>query len=173
MADSEEPSGTSHLFGRLSSKEEDLFGTISNEESDPFKIEPEKIEEEDLIAQMDAIEIETSQAISPEDNFEKLENQTTAEIPPNLQIDDQTTSENLLDENIKNEIASFWIQDEKLDRIFKLREESHTISNNDFDLICQVKSKLIYTRVFRNYLNKKLNQNLASTCDFYLVSRSK
>lgn len=142
MADSEEPSGTSHLFGRLSSKEEDLFGTISKEDSDPFKIEPEKIEEEDLIAQMDAIEIETSQAISPEDNFEKLENQTTAEIPPNLQIDDQSTSENLLDENIKNEIASFWIQDEKLDRIFKLREENHTISNNDFDLICQVKSKL-------------------------------
>ena len=75
-------------------------------------------------------------------NCEKLENQTTAEIPPSLQIDDQTTSENLLDENIKNEIASFWIQDEKLDRIFKLREENHTISNNDFDLICQVKSKL-------------------------------
>ena len=142
MADSEEPSGTSHLFGRLSSKEEDLFGTISNEGSDPFKIEPEKIEEEDLIAQMDAIEIETSQAISPEDNSEKLENQKIPEISPNLQIEHQTTSENLLDENIKNEIASFWIQDEKLDRIFKLREENHTISNNDFDLICQVKSKL-------------------------------
>ena len=142
MADSEEPSGTSHLFGRLSSKEEDLFGTISNDGSDPFKIEPEKIEEEDLIAQMDAIEIETSQAISPEDNSEKLENQKIPEISPNLQIEHQTTSENLLDENIKNEIASFWIQDEKLDRIFKLREENHTISNNDFDLICQVKSKL-------------------------------
>ena len=142
MADSEEPSGTSHLFGRLSSKEEDLFETISNEKSDPFKIEPEKIEEEDLIAQMDAIEIETSQAISPEDNCETLENQITAETPPSLQIDGQATSENLLDENIKNEIASFWIQDEKLDRIFKLREENHTISNIDFDLICQVKSKL-------------------------------
>ena len=145
MADSEEPSGTSHLFGRLSSKEEDLFGTISNDGSDPFKIEPEKIEEEDLIAQMDAIEIETSQAISPEDNSEKLENQKIPEISPNLQIEHQTTSENLLDENIKNEIASFWIQDEKLDRIFKLREENHTISNNDFDSICQVKSNLLFT----------------------------
>ena len=134
MSDKEEPSGTSHLFERLSSKEDDLFGAIANPE-EPSKTEPEKIEEEDLIAQIDAIEIETSQAISAS-NSEPPEVQK----PPEKSIVENAPMKNDLSDDLKDDIRSFWIHDETLDRIFKLRAENHTISNNDFDLICQVSS---------------------------------
>ena len=140
----DETTGTSHLFGRLSSKEEgliffsifssefqtflDLFDSIGTEENLP------NLSELDLIRQMDELEFETNQVISqpePKISAEK----SAAPIPTTI------GASNTLDSEMKEKIKSYWKPPDELQRIFIMRAENKSINNTDFDLICQVGKK--------------------------------
>jgi len=113
---SEENGGTSHLFGRLSSKEEDLFETLGDKAAS-------EMTEEDLISQIESVQIETEEAIHPQVSVIE----TKPQLPAPTEVDD----------SLKNKIRMVWKSPSELKSIFDARLENQHINNSDFDLICQ------------------------------------
>ena len=117
MEDSGEETATaSHLFGRLSSKEDDPFGEIAanNEPTDtsPNLENIQEMDDKELIAQMDAIEISTSETLA------------------------QSSSVSISDE-FKEKVKSIWPAPKKFLRIFKNRKDGKPLISSDYSFISQ------------------------------------
>jgi hypothetical protein len=115
----EETATASHLFGRLSSKEEDPFVEIAanNDASVSESLENiQEMDDKELIAQMDAIELSTNET---------------------LQTSESRTSENLLADDFKKRVKSIWPAPKKFLRLFKNRKEGRPLISSDYAHISQ------------------------------------
>jgi len=113
----EETATASHLFGRLSSKEDDPFGDIAanNDACVPESLENiQEMDDKDLIAQMDAIELSTNET---------------------LQASQPQAS--LLSDDFKNRVKSIWPAPTKFLRFFKNRKDGKPLISSDYAHISQ------------------------------------
>jgi len=129
----EETATASHLFGRLSSKEEDPFGEIAanNDASVSESLENiQEMDDKELIAQMDAIELSTNKT---------------------LQTSESRTSENLLADDFKKRVKSIWPAPKKFLRLFKNRKEGKPLISSDYAHISQPRLSTFVANPFNRY----------------------
>ena len=118
MEDSGEETATaSHLFDRLSSKEDDPFGEISANANEPTDTTAnleniQEMDDKELIAQMDAIEISTTETLAQSSTIS-------------------------MSEEFKEKVKSIWPAPKKFLRIFKNRKDGKPLISSDYSNISQ------------------------------------
>ena len=115
----EETATASHLFGRLSSKEEDPFGEIAanNDVTVPESLENiQEMDDKELIAQMDAIELSTNET---------------------LQFQTSESRASTMSDDFKKRVKSIWPAPKKFLRLFKNRKDGKPLISSDYAHISQ------------------------------------
>lgn len=113
----EETATASHLFGRLSSKEEDPFGEIAANNDNSESLENiQEMDDKELIAQMDAIELSTNETLG-------------------VQTSESRAS--LLSDDFKKRVKSIWPAPKKFLRLFKNRKDGKPLISSDYAHISQ------------------------------------
>ena len=117
-----------------------MFGSLETD-----NVEPDVTDELALIAEMDAIEIETNELIqntvieeSPVIQKPVFEEPVIEKPVIEIPVIPPKTDVEGVDEETKELTKSYWPPPQNLNRLFKYRIDNNSIPNSDFDSICQV-----------------------------------